>query len=241
MADIPFTFGIITQSSNQHNPYILEVVQSIHDLKIPEYEVIIIGNQPDHYHHLVKQIPFDDNQKSKWITRKKNLITQHARYPNVVYMHDYLKFSPDWYEGFKKFGDKFQICMNKIINYGNIRYRDWVLWIEPEVINALKAVGADPRDCMLPYEETELQRWQYINGSFWVAKKSVMEKFPLNESLSWGDGEDVQWSQKIRQHVKFSMNPYGHIQILKPGNHQQFSEMNPELYPRFKNILLGRR
>ena len=48
-----------------------------------------------------------------------------------------------------------------------------------------------------------------------MAKKWVMEKFPLDEGLFWGKGEDVQWSKSIRTGCKYVFNPYSTVGLLK--------------------------
>jgi len=37
----------------------------------------------------------------------------------------------------------------------------------------------------------------YIPGNFWVAKKNIMQKYPLNENLLWGQAEDIEWSKRV--------------------------------------------
>jgi hypothetical protein len=46
-------------------------------------------------------------------------------YENVVYSHDYLTYDPDWYEGFLKFGNNFNVCSNRIYCVTGERFRDW--------------------------------------------------------------------------------------------------------------------
>jgi hypothetical protein len=76
----------------------------------------------------------------------------------------------------------------------------------------------------------------YISGSYWVAKKNVMEEFPLEESLSWGQGEDTYWSKQIRQKYDFNMNINSEVKILKPNKERTFSEPNEELIKYLKNL-----
>jgi hypothetical protein len=55
----------------------------------------------------------------------------------------------------------------------------------------------------------------YFSGSYWVAKKEVMEEFPLNEDLLWGQSEDVEWSKRIREKYNFSINENSKVKLLK--------------------------
>jgi hypothetical protein len=205
-----FTFGIITAGGAENNLH--SIIDSIEALGIPKYEVIIIGNANIERHHTTV-IPFDETIKPMWITRKKNLVTAHAHYENIVYLHDYVAFSKDWYEGFLKFGDDFKVCMTKIVNPDQSRFRDWVLW--PHNNHSIDKIVEKNKQCLLPYDVTSLSRYMYISGTYWVAKKHLMLEYPLNETLSWGEGEDVEWSKQVRQKHVFSMNPFSTVCFLK--------------------------
>ena len=66
-----FSFGITTDYSNKDR--IEEIIKSIENLKIPNYEIILIGNEIIENRENVTFIFFDESIKSSWITRKKNL------------------------------------------------------------------------------------------------------------------------------------------------------------------------
>jgi hypothetical protein len=207
---IDFSFGIC--SSKETCSYIPRIVSSIKALNIPNYEIIIIGNvdniEEDEY---VKIIEFDETIKPRWLNKKKNMITENAQYENIVYIHDYNSFDIGWYEGFLKFGNDFKIASSITLNGDGSRYRDWILlW------NAIE--GVPKMQFILPYTETRLSKYMYINGSYWVAKKYVMEKYPLDKDLVWGQGEDVEWSKRVSQEYDFSINTHSIIRMLKQSN-----------------------
>lgn len=54
------TFGIITDGNSDSN--VLRIIESINNLRIPFYEIIIIGNSRI-YVEFTRIIPFDENQK----------------------------------------------------------------------------------------------------------------------------------------------------------------------------------
>lgn len=202
MKDINFSFGIITGGFNDHMLSI--VVDSIRHLNIPNYEIIIVGNTN------VKadiNIPFDESSKPMWITKKKNIITNSAKYNNIVYLHDYIIFESNWYNGFKQFGDDFDVCMNIIENFDGSRFRDWCIWDPSRLGN--------PGPGLIPYSVSDLSKFMYISGSYWVAKKNIMLEFPLNESLIWGQGEDVIWSKQVSSKYNFTMNINSKVRLLK--------------------------
>lgn len=214
-----FTFGIVTSGSA--DDFVNIVIDSIETQNIPEYEVLVVGNSSVSRKNTTV-IPFDEGQKPAWITRKKNLITANAKYENIVYSHDYVKYSEGWYDGWLKFGDNYYNCMNPIINKDGTRYRDWCVWLHNN--NFMDGIVGRNRGCLIPYDMTHLSKYMYFSGSYWVSKKSVMEEFPLNENLCWMQGEDVFWSFQVREKYDFSINPYSPVELLKYKSDMTFNE-----------------
>ena len=117
------------------------------------------------------------------------------------------------------------VCMNKIVNPDNTRITDWVIW--PHNDNFMDDIVLPSRECLIPYEMTHLSKYMYISGTYWVAKKEVMKEFPLDESLSWGESEDVEWSKKVRNKYSFSINSNSIVKTLKyKYNHFNLAKEN---------------
>lgn len=225
-----FTFGIITYKDNES--LINQIIDSIEFQNIPNYEIIVVGSCDIDRKNL-KVIPFDESIKPSWITRKKNIITENSKYENIVYLHDYIVFENDWYEGQLKSGNNFQIRMDKIVNPDGSRFRDWVIW--PHNDNEMdNFIGMDG---LIPYDMTHLSKYMYISGSYWIGKKDIMIQFPLDEALAWGEGEDVEWSKRIRESVDFNMNINSTVKIGKGFKCRIFNETDiikvNELYCKF--------
>ncbi len=159
----------------------------------------------------VTKIPDKDGVRmpgvlSGWITKKKNMITENAQYENIVFMHDYHMFDQNWYNGFLNFGNDWDVCMNRIENFWGDRFRDWVSWDHPQY---------GTRKSM-PYEDVDAGKWAYISGSYWVAKKKFMEQNPLDEGFLWGQGEDLEWSFRVRDKCKYVANPMSIFRHTRP-------------------------
>jgi len=201
-----FTFGIITGGGNEGN--INKIIDSIEKQQIQNYEILIIGNSNIKREKTIV-ISFNETIKRAWITKKKNIITENAKYENIVYLHDYIYLLDDWYKEFLNYGEDFKLCMNQILNNDGTRFRDWTLWAHDseKIINS--------KGFLIPYDMTHLSKIMYFSGSYWVAKKSVMEEFPLNENLLWGQGEDVLWSKQVRQKYDFSINEKSKVRLMK--------------------------
>lgn len=212
-----FTFGIITSGGN--NDFLTKIVNDIKLLNIPNYEILIVGG--DFQIEGTTHIPFDESIKKSWITRKKNIITENAKYDNIVYSHDYITFDINWYKGYLEHGDNFDICMNKIINKDGTRYRDWafwpgdVAWEKKNNITSQLIIRDYLKSFLIPYSFKNLSKLMYISGAYFVVKKRVMIETPLDERFEWGDGEDVYWSLKVREKYNFSLNENSSVHLLK--------------------------
>lgn len=207
-----FTFGIVTSQDDVLNT-LAPIINSIKDLNIPNYEIIIIGGNNNYQSDNLNIYSFEENPNGGWITKKKNLITKYAKYENIVYLHDYIIFDKDWYINFLKFGNDFKICMNQIINLDGTRFRDWTLWAE-----SAEEIGIPNPYYLIPYSIKNLSKLMYFSGSYWIGKKNIMEEFPLNENLFWCQGEDVEWSKRIREKYNFSINENSIVRLLKYKN-----------------------
>jgi hypothetical protein len=235
-----FTFGIIT-NNNITNLY--KIIESIELQNIPNYEIIIVGCNTNLNKQNCTCIPFDESIYPGWITKKKNIITQNAKYENIVYMHDYIILDQNWYNGFLTYGNNFDVVINPIKNLDGSRFRDWVLninflhgmklingkrtnpsihaldeWIQVNE-NVVKKynININNQTHYLSYDD-DGKKWQnyiYISGSYWVAKKNVMTDFPLNENLLHGQGEDVDWIQSLRNKYIISFNNISITKLLK--------------------------
>lgn len=238
-----FTFGIITYKNNEKN--IDYIIDSIEKQEMPKYEVVVVG-QYNKNRKNTHTIDFDETIKDAWITRKKNLIVKEAQFDKIVFLHDYVFLEPNWYKGFLKFGDEWDICMSVIKNEDNTRFRDWVVFELDGTSNIpVYTFGAElgqPIRYIAPYlptyDYTDTSK-MYISGAYWVAKKKIMEKFPLNENLTWGKAEDIEWSQRVRDKCVYKMNTFSSVKLMKHKDnawqsinkyHMSKEYINKELY-----------
>jgi hypothetical protein len=151
-----YTFGIITNNQVNNN-----IIESIVMQNIENFEIIIVGGN-NVYNKYIKHIPFDESLKNMWITRKKNIITENAKYENIVYMHDYYKLDINWYLYQSKVND-FDVCMNRILNQDGSRFRDWCVWDDPEMCFVNGRHGIKLPD--YTYNKTN---YMYISGGYWI-------------------------------------------------------------------------
>jgi len=197
MNDIQFTFGIITIYEDKQR--LQEIIESIRNLNIPEYEILFVGDgdSSDIDGEDIRKIDFDESIKERWITKKKNIIVKEAKYESIVLMHDYHIFDKDWYKNFVEFGTDWDICScpQYLIN-GARNPMDWSLWDKPGYGRAWS----------LKYDDWTQTQYMYVSGGFFIVKRHVMIEEPLDESRGWNEEEDVEWSYRVRDKYVMKCN-----------------------------------
>ena len=205
------TFGIITKYED--NNRLLEIINSIKKLNILNYEIIFIGDgiiEDKIKDENIIHFKFDETIKEGWITRKKNIIAQQSKYENIVMMHDYHVFDIDWYKNFLIFGNDWDICCtSQIMIDGRRNFVDWALWDKP---NHGKGQTWD-------YNDWSQTKHMYVSGAFFLVKKYVLLNEPFNESLSWNESEDVEWSMRVRNKYKIVCNGNSIVRHNKKHRH----------------------
>lgn len=202
---------------------------------IDNYEIIIVGNINLNLKNLikVKVLPFKEEffspnltkisiskfirtkdiktffYKTGAICHKKNLAAKNANYDKLCIMHDYVGLEKGWKEGFEEFGDDWDVSMNIVLNQNNNRHRDWMAWDHPSICDDSKGSGA----CLIPYDK--YTKYMYISGTYFCVKKDFFLANPLDEKLFWGEGEDVEWSLRVREITRFKMNNKSSVKYLK--------------------------
>ena len=202
-----FTFGIVTAGGEDHR--INQIIDSIESNRIPEdsYEIIIVGpSDVNRSNTKVWNLQFE---RWGWITRKKNIIAEQSQFENLVLLHDYVAFKPNWYDTMCEFGNDWDVCMNRILNTDGKRFRDWIK------VNSFEPFSIEFAD----YNSTEHIRGTYVSGTYFLVKKQYLLDNPLNENLCWGQGEDVEWSRKLNSTWNYRVNPKSVVYFLKAKHH----------------------
>ncbi|UVV62742.1 hypothetical protein NXY01_00345 [Bacteroides fragilis] len=80
---------------------------------------------------------------------------------------------------------------------------DWLVYDYPNIGPAL-----------LPYK-IQCKKYQYISGTYFVVKKDFFINNLLDEKLRWGEGEDVEWSKRVREKANIVFNNNSCVSFLK--------------------------
>ena len=230
-----FTFGIIT--TGNYDDFIKIIIESIENNNIPNYEIIIVGNTSIQNTDIITIINFDETIKNGWITRKKNIIIQNAKYDNIVLLHDYIKLNLGWYVGFLKFGDNYDWCINPIFNSDGNRFRDYTLFpYKIPSFNIDSPLDIDTyfaNSCLLPYDyenNIKTNKYMYVSGAYYVIKKNIALQYLLDENLCHNQGEDLELSKRLHNNGIFiKRNKYSNVTFLKYKDRQIWeNEINSE-------------
>jgi len=219
---VRWTFGLITVDNP---PYLERVINSIveHGPARPNREIILIGGERT-YDEVDHWLPFNESIKPGWLTKKKQIVGDLAKYENLCFMHDYVGLESGWWAGVQAFGQNWNTCMHRVLNQDGGRYRDWCVifndaWMDPPIDNA-QPPDSSP-GAMLDYNVTSWGRWQYYSGAYFCVKKSILRAIPLNLERVQNRGEDVEWSRRLYDKLRdraFTMNTKSAVRFYKHKN-----------------------
>lgn len=198
-----WTFGIVT--NGKRLDWMDEIIKSIRDQKIPSYEIVICGTYPKKVEKDIKYIPFNQRDDLGWITKKKNIIAQEAKYENLCIVHDRLVFEKNWFKGMKKWGNTFDhlACGQK---FQGVRINDWEIH---ENLPGLEFSFVS----LLDYRDWDILGCQ--GGQLHILKKSLAVDVKWNETYYWGRAEDLKISNDLRDKGSIlRFNPNSGFKVL---------------------------
>ncbi len=199
-----WTFGIVTNGDRDN--WVEEIIQSIRKQDIPNYEIIVCGKYRDRKEKDFIYIDFNERSDKGWITKKKNLIAEKAKYENLCIIHDRLVFDKDWYKAMKRYGNAFELLgCRQIEKITNEFAGDWITLGGP--------IYTEYKISRL--RDTDWDYNVYLSGQLTIIKKSIWEKILWDESRFWYEWEDVDISFRARDAgflIRF--NPYAIVFAL---------------------------
>ncbi len=217
-----WSFGIV--SHGKREKWVEESILAIRNQKIPAYEIIICGIYTGKLDKDIKYIHLEERNDIGWISKKKNLILQKAKYENVCFLNDRLFLDKNWFKGMKKWGNFFEHLTCPQL-HNKERVMDWVdqpLVIPREGETAKNLLHYFAADSYLDYRD-----WSpsvTIGAPNNIVKKSIIMKNNLwwDESCFYGDREDFYFSTNLNKH--------GFIERLNPHailHTRTFKELSP--------------
>lgn len=241
------TFGICVSPETDSN-LLWQQLNSIMNLaeSLKYSEIILAGILSEHNMRMIepftlgicpiKLLPYEGpKDKPGHITKKKNMIADVAFYDTIIMMHDYYELPHHLPYHIPKDKD-WKVFIPPIFTKEHKRHSDWI--VNPNALQAYlnafpeKAddlMAAAPHEnapryvCGLPYHITDFSRIQYVSGGFFIIKTEVLREIRFDETLYWGDAEDVEWSERLVAKYELRNIPNAHvapapsIKVLKPN------------------------
>jgi len=184
-----WSFGIVT---NGQKPQLVNaLIESILAQSVPEFEILVCGphrrpdGSPDTRVRLLDDVVLDGDIRAP-ISAKKNRIISAASFNNLCILHDRFTLPRTWYSRMKEYGNYFDfLCIPTRDAEGRRFCVDWMSNSYPFSLTAR-------RNPSLPYRQWS--PYAIVQGGVMVAKRNLLLRFPLEETLHWGEMEDMHLS-----------------------------------------------
>jgi hypothetical protein len=197
------SFGICTGYDNAE--HLIKCVNSIRQQAkdLDDYEILVIGPKapeeivedldgPD-----IEFIEFNESTRPKWITKKKNLLAQKAKFERLCIMHDYMWLTLGWAEllwAFECSNDWQVLAFPQQRSDGGRFWYDWSGFRGPREL--------DDRQ-FYDYKDWNNNNEVYISGNIFCVHKRLLLDYPFDESLAHMQEEDLEWTRRIAPYVHF--------------------------------------
>lgn len=242
--------------------FINACVERILQLDIAEKEIILCGTpHPDfRFFEQVKIVGQDIPAPPVHITRKKNLLVESARYPNLCILHDRVLLALNFYQAVQRFGDDYPMTgfqsfyFTDQYNLVPRKYSDFNT-IEQDLTKELSITAVTQKDTSLIsklfycYQHPARSQFghDYLTGSLYICKKSVWQHSPQNEQLYWNDYEDIEqgircsyegiptiinpWSITQSMNARSVIHYYGYVAVKDYRGNKKMSRCRLEMLP----------
>lgn len=188
------TIGILTLGDRPRE--LEDLLSSVQTHCHLPHEVIIVSPRAvdtSAYQGELHHISFTERDDHGWITRKKNLLCDRARYSDIIVCHDRFHFSKDFFSFFESWGSSYGIAGPKVRLPDGKRGLDW------GVVRGSNHTWS--RGGLLEYRDCSPHA--YIPGGVTMIRKSFWQEFPWAEDLFWNEHEDVELCRRIQRAGEF--------------------------------------
>ena len=157
-------------------------------------------------------------------TQKKNTAFKQLKTSKIaVVLHDYITLLPGWCDAFSEWHKAYDggplAAVSEVLDINGKRTIDWVYGLHVGT-PAIQSGIFLPYD--FKYNPKNANKWEncaYIPGNYFIIDVKTALKIPLNESLGWNQGEDVEWSRRLwKSGLVPQFIPNARVQYLKPKN-----------------------
>jgi hypothetical protein len=176
------SFCIIT---NGKRPQMLSAaLKSIHNLRVPSYELIVSGSAPQDLDTNVEVLDMREAALSGDLGAMRNAAVDRARSELVVISDDDMFFDPNFFSAIKAKIETYDLLAVAVENPDGSRYWDWAEYNPPHVHQKI------PYGTPSPYI--------YITGGILVGRRSAITKVRWSEGRGIDQNEDVDFSTRAK-------------------------------------------
>jgi hypothetical protein len=211
--DCGWTFGILTAGPSAHAG---EMAAAILNLDLPNLEVIICGPRPAGLSNDPRISVFDLDQPEPrgWITRKKNLIADRARYDNLCLLHDRYVITPDWADAIDAYGPCYSFLTFPQVYYAGVdkrfpqRYPDYQLLAQERGVSGALASRVYDADRVGHPGYDDFSETAFCCGGLYLARRSLWNLVRQDETLFHCEWEDITFGLECqRSGLPHRVNP----------------------------------
>jgi hypothetical protein len=212
--DFGWTFGILTAGQS---PHAARMAAAILDLDLPNVEVIFGGPRPPGAPNDARVSAFDlDRPEPRgWITRKKNLIADRARYDNLCLLHDRYVVTPEWADALNHYGPCYSFTTFPQVYFADLqrqfpqRYPDYQLLAQERGIERALATGVYDADRVFHPAYDDFAETAFCCGGLYIARRSLWNLVRQDEALFHCEWEDISFGLECqRRGMPHRINPF---------------------------------
>ena len=191
-----------------------------------KYEIIIVTNLNTKkiHHKSIKVINL--NSRDVTLGKKRNIGIKLSKFNKIIMSLDYFKINNIKINELEKEIRKKDLLIPKIKTLDYKRYIDWMFLDFPKI-----------GKCFCPYNLKD-QRYMYFHGSYLILKKNYLIENKFSNYLDHKQGEDVEWSLRIRNKIKFALT--NNIELVIERFSYQSEVLNDKNFIK-NNILIDKK
>jgi hypothetical protein len=209
-----WTFGILTSGTSAQAA---TMAAAILELDLPNVEIIFCGPRPAGVplDPRVSAIDLEQPDPRGWITRKKNLIADRARYDNLCLLHDRYVITPAWAEALSAYGQCYSFLTFPQVYYAGVdrqfpqRYPDYQLLAQDRGIQGALVSGVYDADRVFHPGYDDFSETAFCCGGLYLARRSLWNLVRQDESLFHCEWEDISFGLECqRRGLPHRVNPF---------------------------------
>ncbi len=168
-------------SGGQRPDKLRRLIDSIHALAIPCYEIVVAGIAADQ--EGVEYLALADAAHEGRTSVLRNAAAARSRYDRIVFCDDDIVLTPGWYTGIEQALQDHDVAVGSLLNNDASRHWDWA------------TIGGPAGHVMLDYGVTDSHL--YLTSGLLAMRADVLEAEPWDEQRGYRQDEDVEFSQRL--------------------------------------------